>query len=143
MRAERQAFLNEIARNTPRFPRMIYSAGSDRIAEGKIDTVTIVLDLDWPMGNAPEPTASDLLNSVEKAIVAGTIFRVKDFLERQLMAEISLLDIRAGCVRVRYRTPDGLSFNAVLAALRALMENRELFSVLEAKANIGGQAVRV
>lgn len=141
--SERRAFLNTVADGLdqdPRFNKVIYQRSTDRRSDGmgRLNTLTVVFNLDWPLDEAP----ISLEESLPKTAVAAAIFRVKDFLERRLMVPLNLLDIHSGCVRVRYEAPEGVNVWSVLSALQALEAVADSFGVLEAKANISGRAIR-
>lgn len=141
--SERRAFLDTVADGLdqdPRFNKVIYQRSTDRRSDGagRVNTLTVVFNLDWPIENAPV----SLEESLPKTAVAAAIFRVQDFLERRLMAKLNLLDIHAGCVRVRYEAPQGISPWSVVSALQALQAVADSYSVMDAKAHISGRAIR-
>lgn len=124
----------------PLNPRVIYSSGTDRRPTGgRLNTITIIFGLDWP-NDAAGPADDEA--SLPQSAATASIFRVKDFLERRLLAQIRLLDIHAGCITVRYLLPDEVKPWSVQSAIAALNDVRDSFCVLDAKANVAGRAIK-
>jgi hypothetical protein len=138
-RETRNRFLSEIAENTTNLPGMIYAA-SERPAGG-VNVLTVVFGLEWPKKRGQPVDSKNLYESARLQAIASEIFRVKDFLERRLLTEVNLLDIRIGCVRVRYAIEGQIDRSSVHSAMRSLLDHRDLYSVTSVSGNVDGRAV--
>jgi hypothetical protein len=121
---------------------MIYSMASARRVE-RLNLVTIVFGLDWPTDQGQPVPASQLKSDIKLQAIASEIYRVKDFLERQLLAPVHLFDVRMGCIRVRYAVDGEVDRHLVGRALRSLLDNKEFYSVSNASGNVGGRSVEL
>lgn len=139
-RDARDSFFSSLAESKTSLPGMIYSAAPARRGE-QLDTITVIFALDWPVDRGKPAPAGQLRESKELQAITSEIFRVKDFLERHLLARVRLLDVRVGCVRVRYSIEGGVDADRVADALRGLLDKRDFYSVSSASGNVGGRAV--
>jgi hypothetical protein len=136
----RADFLLGFAENKPSLPGMIYSVAAGRRAD-RLDIVTVIFALDWPTERGHPLPASQLRTSTKLQAVASEIYRVKGFLERQLLAQVRLFDVRVGCIRVRYSIEGGAETDQVERALKSLIDKKEFYSVSSASGNVAGRAV--
>jgi hypothetical protein len=139
----RQSFLNEIAHSAKIGPRTFFARGDRRGDGSTVNYITVVLGLDWPthLGKPLGPNA--VFQSSEMLSLCGAIFRIKNFLESSLLERVDLLDIRAGCVRVRYRVPDAVSPYAVADAITALRDNGASYDVISVEGHVSGRALKI
>ncbi|WP_213772867.1 hypothetical protein [Bradyrhizobium sp. dw_78] len=137
---DRRSFLSEIAEHPANFARTIYSAPTR--APEKANTITVVFDLEWPEERGKPINSRLIYESTKLKAIGSEIFRVKEFLERRLLATLDLLDIRVGCIRVRYVIREGVDRFLVRSALRSLVENKDAYSVTSVSGNVEGRAVR-
>ena len=140
----RQMFLARLAEARQNIPGIIYSSGPDRREDGaRVNSITVIFCFDWPTEKGRPLSSNSLMQSANMAAVGGAIFRVKDFLERQLMEEIDVLDIRPGCVRVRFKLSDEIDIEAVDSALAALDASKDNFDVTSVAGHVLGRAVKI
>jgi hypothetical protein len=139
-RDARDSFFSNLAESNTSLPGMIYSAAPSRLGE-HLDIVTVVFKLDWPMERGTPTRPAELYESTKLQAITSEIFRVKDFLERLLLTEVRLFDVRVGCVRVRYSIEGRMDRNSVGDALQALIDKKDFYSVSSVFGNVGGRAV--
>jgi hypothetical protein len=143
MRETRQTFFSHFATAPAVYPNRIFSERSDKKPNGsRVDTITVIMRFHWPSEKGKPLPATLALDDPRMASILAAIFRVKDFLERQLMEAIELLDVRPGCVNVRFALDPGTRPEDVSVALKRLHGVRANFDVADAAAHVNGRAVK-
>jgi hypothetical protein len=133
----RDGFISDIVTGAHLGPGLIYSSSDKRDGQAS-NFITVIFNLDWPDKNLSFAQTS--LQSRLDAI-GSELFRVKSFLERHLMRDLSVLDIRTGCIWVRYAIDGEVDRDVVSDAMSALMRNRQFYSVTNISAHIDGLSV--
>lgn len=133
-------FLSQLATGRPRAPGVVYSATNERPAVIK-SSITVVFGFEWPERRGRPLDGAQIFESTELISIASEIYRVLIFLQSRVGRPMSLLDIRQGCLRVRYAMGEPVEPAAVLSSLRALMRDRDLYCVSDAFAHVHGRSI--
>lgn len=143
-REARINFIDKLASATETRRDMLYSSGIDKNRDGsRFNSITIIFNLEWPKNNHYTDDFSNLQNSHQKFAIATTVFRTKDYLERQLSEEISIMDIRPGCIKVRYKLSKNIRIETVYKALINLEKLKSNFYISSVNGHVNGRAVKV
>lgn len=120
-----------------------FPATADRRSSGeRVNSVTVVLNLVWP-GKLGRPSDNEAYDAIQVERLGKAVFKLKGFIERILAEDIQLLDVRNGCVRVRFRLPDEVDVETVHLAVEGVWANRELYDVVSVEGHVGGRALKV
>ncbi len=133
----RDAFISDVVTGAHVGPGLIYSSSDKRDGQAS-NFITVIFNLDWPSKN---PSFAQTPLQPRLDAIGSELFRVKSFLERHLMCELSVLDIRTGCIWVRYAIDGGVDRGIVAGAMSALMRNKQYYSVTNVSAHIDGLSV--
>jgi len=143
MREARGIFFSRFSTPPVVYPNRIYSERSDRNDDGsRINTITVAMALHWPSEKGKPLPASCAMDDPRMTSILAAIFRVKDFLERQLMEGIELLDVRPGCVNVRFALRAETRSEDVSVALTRLDSVRSNFDVVSIAGHVNGRAIK-
>ena len=100
--------------------------------------IKVVLDARWPKGS---DRLGDESLQLKRNTVGGSLFRVKILLEQILGEELDVIDIRTGCVTVRFRLPTAMRTLSVKRALERLWAQRDTYSVIDVMGHMDGKSV--
>ncbi|MDC7675160.1 hypothetical protein [Asticcacaulis machinosus] len=141
VRVARYDFLSKLSEPQAPFGRTVYT-GRDSSGQAIRRTryIKVVFDMPWPE-NKKANLGTDLPQS--RRGVFGAIYRVKSLFQSTLGDEVDVLDIVVGCVTVRYGFPDHVPAGLVAIAAKRLWETRDMFTVIDIKANADGKAIRI
>jgi len=107
----------------------------------RLNYISVIMDIAWPMHKGSPISVRDLSDDLRVAAAAGAIKRVQEFLERQTLQELSLIDIRTGCIALRFELIEKCSEWVVLSAIKALEKEANAFSVTSVSAHINGRKI--
>lgn len=138
----RSALISELANSPSSRPGYIYRS-SEQAESGaaRPNSITVFFSVDWPRLRGQPITVSQIRENNKLMAAVVTIQRAKDYLERQLLEEIRVWDIKPGCIRVRYLLPDGISRANVGDAIRALSNLKDSFDVTDVSAHVDGREI--
>lgn len=138
----RNALISKIAESYSSRPGYIYRSGSQfESGLARPNSLSVVFSIDWPKIRGEPVATSEIRNDSRLLATIITIQRAKDFLERHMLEELHIWDIKPGCIRVRYLLPDNVSAENVREAISALLAVRDSFDVMAASAHVNGKAV--
>ncbi len=82
-----------------------------------------------------------LSDTFKLAVVGSALFRLQICIEQALHSRVQLLDIRTGCIRVRFKLPDNIDEYVVRHALTTLQDRREIYDVMHSSGHIKGKDI--
>ncbi len=105
--------------------------------------LTVILALDWPTIKGKPLETRLLQDDLRLAAIAASVFRVKDFLERQLFQKVSVLEIKPGCVTVKFGLSGATAPEVVTSAVQNLLASAANFDVISAVGHVHGRSIKV
>ncbi|MEZ5529721.1 MAG: hypothetical protein R3E57_07270 [Porticoccaceae bacterium] len=135
-------FFKSLEQSTCLKPGVVYSLGKYFKSDGSpVNTVTVRLALEWPLKKGKPLDTKYLSSSFEMAVAASEIYRVKNYLESRMGEDINVLDIRTGCINVRFSLPDDVDVSMVKQAVTSLSNNKDIYGVLCVDGNVSGRSI--
>ncbi len=123
----RQTLLKKLVENKSQFPCIAYK--NSKIKVDEIDRITVVVDSEWPLKNGQPLPISDFQSDTARNATLNLILSIQSFLERYLMNELELVEIRTGCIKVVFCLKEGgdVSPKSFKRASELLLENYERY----------------
>ncbi|MER0237149.1 hypothetical protein [Fulvimarina sp. MAC8] len=139
MRDPRSELFAMLGENDDRFPNMVYFYPVPNRQE--IDYVSVHIDADWPSDRNGPVLFKDIEKKYEKIPIFNIIYSIKSFLERSLISELKIIEIRTGCVKVVFTLESLVPSSSVIAGLDNLLANKQRYRAFEASARVGKRRV--
>lgn len=140
----RESFFRIFSESDKVFPNIIYQSKSDLIeCRSRKSCITIIYSLEWPTikGNPVRYCEAKEKDSANNVISA--IFRTVDFFGRQLGSDLRLVDIRTGCVRVRYLYDESVDARRLSLSLSKFSNFSSFYDATHISALLNGRSVQV
>ena len=125
--------------NDKRFPNIVYF--KPVLDRRSVDYVSVHLDLEWPSDRTGPLLFNEIADEKQKLPIFNLIYSLKSYLERALMTELDLIEIRTGCIKVVFRINDPVQQSSVVSGLDSLLKNKERYRAFEASARVGERKV--
>lgn len=138
----RRAFYTTLLEDSDQHLNTVYSRFKIAHVDGKRPNyISVNLDISWPTHKGHPISIKSISDDLRVVAAAGAIRRVQEFLERQTLQELSLIDIRTGCIALRFELIGACSRLIVLNAIKALENEARAFNVLSVSAHVDGRKV--
>ncbi|WP_193170223.1 hypothetical protein [Nisaea nitritireducens] len=139
MRESRAQIFSALGDNNNRFPHFVYFQPVPKRRE--IDYISVVLDVEWPSNKGGPLLFKEIEDAKEKIPIFNLIYSLKSFLERTLIAELELIEIRTGCINVVFHIKDPVPHVSLVAGLDRLLDNKERYRAFDVSARLGNRRV--
>lgn len=133
----RKSLLVEMRDHDDRYPNTVFSK---KVADRRtMDYISVQVHADWPRVEGRPVRFSEIPNKSERASVFNLISAIRDFLERCLMADLELVEVRTGCIKVTFMICSPITAGDVTRAMRLLRDNEDRYRVIGVDARVGMQ----
>lgn len=140
VRRSRHALIEEVLAHERRVAQIVYgSATGAEVSSRPERYIKVTCDLEWPRDVRGRALDFD---SAAKSSVVANLYRVQSLLERLLLKEVKLVEIRLGCVQAKFSLPESVSEAVARMAVGRLLEVGRLYSVTSVDGNYEGRAIR-
>lgn len=133
----RTSLLAEMSDQDDRYPNTVFSR---RVADRRtMDYISVQVHADWPKVGGRPVRFSEIRNKSERVSVFNLISAIKDFLERCLMADLELVEVRTGCIKITFLICSPITVDDVSRAMSQLKDNEDRYRVIGVDARVGMQ----
>jgi len=132
---DRRSLLSELRDEDDRYPNTVFSKSvTDRRT---MDYIAVQISADWPKENGKPVRFNEISTKSERVGVLNLILAIRDFLERCLMADLELVEIRTGCIKATFRVCSPITDGDVSYAMQLLKNNEDRYKVVGVNARVG------
>jgi hypothetical protein len=107
----------------------------------EMDYVAVQMNAHWPKEGGRHVRFNEIPKRSEKVAVFSLISGIRDLLEQSLMAELDLVEIRTGCIKVTFRVCSPVTDSDLFSAWQLLKSNQDTYRVVDFSARIGMRRV--